>query len=242
MKSPRTRVYNILHALWCDIPADDNAFANNFIQAIATTDPSKGYRPELLRATLKRVTAMLHDALPDERRSRAAVNRIANVVMMAFDGYVIGRHLNPRRGLRPRHHPSVRRSAHLATSQAASQNVARRIIEHRSLLTSARCASGIIQMLAGIVARAKRLDQGFSCRPTNIRPRSRSPRSAPNIMTRSAPRPRRARHRDRLWRRPLSGASPSCRPTIRMATCSLRCMAAAGPTATRNGCCSWRRR
>ena len=97
MKSPRTRIYQILHALWCDIPADDNTFANNFIQAIATADPSKGYRPELLRATLKRVTAMLLHALPDKRESRAAVNRIANVVMMAFDGYVIGRHLNPRR-------------------------------------------------------------------------------------------------------------------------------------------------
>jgi AcrR family transcriptional regulator len=97
VKSPRTRVYKILHALWCDIPADDNAFANNFIQAIATTDPSKGYRPELLRATLQRVTAMLLDALPQNRKSRATVTRIANVVMMAFDGYVIGRHLNPRR-------------------------------------------------------------------------------------------------------------------------------------------------
>lgn len=97
VKSPRSRVYRILHTLWCDIPADDNAFANNFIQAIATTDPSKGYRPELLRMTLQRVTAMLMTALPEERKSRAAVIRIANVVMMAFDGYVIGRHLNPRR-------------------------------------------------------------------------------------------------------------------------------------------------
>ncbi len=98
VKSPRARVYRILHALWCDIPADDNAFANNFIQAIATTDPTKGYRPELLRATLERVTAMLLTSLPEERRGRAAIIRMANVVMMAFDGYVIGRHLNPLRG------------------------------------------------------------------------------------------------------------------------------------------------
>jgi AcrR family transcriptional regulator len=97
VKSPRTRAFKILHALWCEIPADDNAFANNFIQAIATTDPAGGYRPELLQTTLKRVTAMLLTCLPDHRNSRAAVGRIANVVMMAFDGYVIGRHLNPRR-------------------------------------------------------------------------------------------------------------------------------------------------
>ena len=97
IKSPRSRIYRILHTMWCDIPADDNAFANNFIQAIATTDPTRGYRPELLRATLHRVTAMLVTSLPEQRRGPAMVKRIANVVMMAFDGYVIGRHLNPRR-------------------------------------------------------------------------------------------------------------------------------------------------
>ncbi len=97
VRSQRKTLFKILHALWCEIPADDNAFANNFIQAIATTAPSEGYRPELLRATLDRVTGMLLTALPEARSSRAKAARIANVVMMAFDGYVIGRHLAPRR-------------------------------------------------------------------------------------------------------------------------------------------------
>ena len=97
VKSPRKKVYTILHTLWCEIPADDNAFANNFIQAIATTEPSEGYRPDLLRATLDRVVSMLMAALPNGRGSRQSFTRVANVIMMAFDGYVIGRHLNPRR-------------------------------------------------------------------------------------------------------------------------------------------------
>ncbi len=97
VRSQRKKLFKILHALWCEIPADDNAFANNFIQAIATTAPSEGYRPELLRATLDRVTGMLLTALPEARSSRAKAARIANVVMMAFDGYVIGRHLAPHR-------------------------------------------------------------------------------------------------------------------------------------------------
>lgn len=96
LKSPHARIYRVLHTLWCDLPAGDNAFANNFIQAIATTDPGKGYRPELLRSALARVTAILLDALPQERRNRATASRVANVALMAFDGYVIGRHLNPR--------------------------------------------------------------------------------------------------------------------------------------------------
>lgn len=97
LKSPRARVYRVLHTLWCDLPAQDNAFANNFIQAIATTDPASGYRPELLRFALERVTAILLDALPEDRKDRTTASRIANVAVMAYDGYVIGRHLNPRR-------------------------------------------------------------------------------------------------------------------------------------------------
>lgn len=96
LKSPRARVHRILRTLWRDIPAADNAFANNFIQAIATTEPAMGYRPDLLRAALQQVSAMLVDALPPDRRDRAAATRMANVVVMAFDGYVIGRHLNRR--------------------------------------------------------------------------------------------------------------------------------------------------
>jgi AcrR family transcriptional regulator len=97
VKSPRKKVYKILHTLWCEIPADDNAFANNFIQAIATTDPSEGYRPDLLRATMDRVVSMLTAALPNGSGRRQSFTRVADVIMMAFDGYVIGRHLNPRR-------------------------------------------------------------------------------------------------------------------------------------------------
>ncbi len=96
IKSPRSRVRYILRALWCDLPAQDNAFANNFIQAIATADPGTGYRPELLYATRQRVAAMLLGALSADRSSPATATRIANVVMMAFDGYVIGRHLRRR--------------------------------------------------------------------------------------------------------------------------------------------------
>jgi AcrR family transcriptional regulator len=95
--SKRRKLFKILHALWCEIPADDNAFANNFIQAIATTAPSEGYRPELLRATVSQLTAMLLTVLPTSRNSKPQAVRIANVVMMAFDGYVIGRHLAPHR-------------------------------------------------------------------------------------------------------------------------------------------------
>lgn len=96
-RSPRAKIYKILHALWCDIPSDDNAFAHNFVQAIATIDRSEGYRPELLKAALQRVQSMLLSALPEDRRRHMGGTRLANVVLMAFDGFVIVRHLNPGR-------------------------------------------------------------------------------------------------------------------------------------------------
>src|SRR5438445_13541344 len=33
MKSGQQRVSKLLHALWCEMPAEKNGFANNFIQA-----------------------------------------------------------------------------------------------------------------------------------------------------------------------------------------------------------------
>lgn len=97
VRSRRGKLFKIFHTLWCEIPADDNAFANNFIQAIATTAPSEGYRPELLRAVVNRLTRMLLLTLPENRKANTQAARIANVIMMAFDGYVIGRHLAPAR-------------------------------------------------------------------------------------------------------------------------------------------------
>jgi AcrR family transcriptional regulator len=95
MRSPRTKLCAILRTLWCEIPSEDNGFAHNFIQAIATIDASDGYRPELLRATLRRVQAMLAGAVPVKQHALLEGTRLADVIMMAFDGYVIVRHLNP---------------------------------------------------------------------------------------------------------------------------------------------------
>jgi AcrR family transcriptional regulator len=96
MRSPQRRVRRLVHALWCEIPSAKNAFANNFIQAIATASAEEGYRPELLRWVETRITDMLHEALPPARRD-VAQRAIARMLVMAFDGFVIARHLDPNR-------------------------------------------------------------------------------------------------------------------------------------------------
>jgi AcrR family transcriptional regulator len=95
LRTPQQRVFKLLHALWCEIPSEKNGFANNFIQAITTSDPKEGYRPELLKWFETRIAAMLGDALPAGRREVIAQARFTHLLAMAFDGFVIGNHLNP---------------------------------------------------------------------------------------------------------------------------------------------------
>lgn len=96
-RSPRMRLRCLLAALWRDIPAEENGFLNNIMQAISATKPSEGYRSTLVRWLEKRIAAMIVDALPPSRRSLVEKTRLAHVIIMAFDGYAIDRHLHPRR-------------------------------------------------------------------------------------------------------------------------------------------------
>jgi AcrR family transcriptional regulator len=96
IRSPRTRVRRLLAALWRDIPAEENGFLNNIMQAISSAKPSEGYRSTLVRWLEKRVAAMLLDALPPRRRAQFKQARIEHVLIMAFDGFAIHRHLHPK--------------------------------------------------------------------------------------------------------------------------------------------------
>ncbi len=94
-RTPQQRVFKLLHALWCEIPSEKNGFANNFIQAISTSDPREGYRPDLLKWFEATIAKMLRDSLPPARSALVAQSRFTHLLVMAFDGFVIGHHLNP---------------------------------------------------------------------------------------------------------------------------------------------------
>lgn len=96
LQSGRARLRRLLVALWREIPAEENGFLNNIMQAISSAGPAEGYRSTLVRWLEKRITAMIEDALPPSRRARIADVRIAHVVVMAFDGCAIDFHLHRR--------------------------------------------------------------------------------------------------------------------------------------------------
>jgi AcrR family transcriptional regulator len=122
MPEPRARIAAILHALWCEIPREDNGFANCFMEAISTLGPEDEYETTLLRWAETQIGATLRGCLPDA--DLVAPVRIARIALMAFDGFAIGRKLRP--GAECDHATIEQMTALLLQEPAASRRRARR--------------------------------------------------------------------------------------------------------------------
>ena len=88
------RLVKILSTLWRDIPAANNGFANNMMQALSTTTAREGYKPSLRFASEKRLAKLLAECLPNLEHHR--VRSLASILFMAFDGYILNFHLTER--------------------------------------------------------------------------------------------------------------------------------------------------
>lgn len=91
----RRRLRMLLAAIWREIPAERNGFANNVMQAASTSTRDEGYNPALLHWVEEKLAAMIRDALPPGRRDALGSVGFAHILMMAFDGFVINYHLRP---------------------------------------------------------------------------------------------------------------------------------------------------
>lgn len=87
---PRRRLERLLLALWRDLPRESNGFANNVMQAISTSAPDGEYSPELRQFFQQRVAGWV-------RRCTGGTgpqsDRIASVLLMAFDGFAMNARL-----------------------------------------------------------------------------------------------------------------------------------------------------
>ena len=81
--APLQRLRLILRTLWRDIPAEENGFVNNIVQALSTAGPGETYKPALLNYMEERIGAMIREALPSARRN--VVNK-ARLCALAGDG------------------------------------------------------------------------------------------------------------------------------------------------------------
>lgn len=89
------RLRSLLYALWRDIPADDNCFANNLMQAISNLEAEDEYSRDLLHECETRVSAMLRSCLPPGRQALTDDrNLLAHILYMAQDGLAISHKAN----------------------------------------------------------------------------------------------------------------------------------------------------
>jgi AcrR family transcriptional regulator len=97
--TPRERVRTILLGLWRDAPANNPKLANALIEALATDEPGGGKKDTLLRDAEVRLTDMLRAAMPASRHAMLDGDLIANLLLLAYDGFVVNRHLGDLRDL-----------------------------------------------------------------------------------------------------------------------------------------------
>jgi AcrR family transcriptional regulator len=92
----REKLKAIVLGLWRDTPIANPGLANSLMEALATTDQAKGKPEPLLLWAEQRLARMLKKALPRSRR-RYSDALVGNLLLMAYDGYVINRRLGDLR-------------------------------------------------------------------------------------------------------------------------------------------------
>ena len=96
LDDPGRKLRLLLTTLWRDMPAEKNGFVNNIMQAISSATPRDRYKPHLLKWMEEHLDRMLRMALPMKRQRELRNARLAHLLVMAFNGYIIYHHINPR--------------------------------------------------------------------------------------------------------------------------------------------------
>lgn len=90
---PEARLRFILRTLWADIPAEDNCFANNLMQALSSASAEEGYSRDLLVWAEDKLSELIAGSLPAERQFLVRNASVAHILFMAFDGFAMNRNL-----------------------------------------------------------------------------------------------------------------------------------------------------
>lgn len=91
---PRERLRAILLGFWRDIPTQNIGLANSLMEALSSADPTAGKPSPLLKKTEARLQSMIGSCVADAGVSRPNLDALPNLLIMAYDGFVINRRLN----------------------------------------------------------------------------------------------------------------------------------------------------
>ena len=89
MRSPARRLRCLFEFLWRELPAFEQGFANNVIQAIALATPEDGYRPGLIAWMEQEIERMLLESLAEDRHGLVRGTELVHMIVMATDGYIM---------------------------------------------------------------------------------------------------------------------------------------------------------
>jgi AcrR family transcriptional regulator len=95
IKNPKARLRHAVTAIWRDIPAANNGFTTNIMQAISAGSREQGYESSLIKWTESRIAQMMKRTLADVGVSPLDFEQLAHIMFMAFDGFSINFHINP---------------------------------------------------------------------------------------------------------------------------------------------------
>lgn len=97
IEEPEDKVQLILETIWLKLPSEDNGFANNLMQAVSTADKAEKYRSDLLLRCEAMLTELLRKSVPESRAGIVENGRLAHILLMAFDGFVVRHNLRATR-------------------------------------------------------------------------------------------------------------------------------------------------
>jgi AcrR family transcriptional regulator len=92
---PERRLRHVLTVLWRDIPAMNNGFSTNIMQALSAATRDEGYESRAIRWAEGKISGMIKRALLLADAPPIDSARLAHVLFMAFDGFSLNFHLNP---------------------------------------------------------------------------------------------------------------------------------------------------
>ena len=95
----RAKMRTLLLGLWQDIPKENPGLANSLMEALATAEPGSGKQDRLIHDFEAQISRILATALPESRSHLAGRGLISNLIVMAYDGFVINRRIGDLRDL-----------------------------------------------------------------------------------------------------------------------------------------------
>jgi AcrR family transcriptional regulator len=89
------RLRLIIAALWRDLPTEDGGMAVSLMQALSSARPDDHYDPSLIKWAEDKIAHLLGTCVPPDRDlPPAALQEVAHVLFMAFDGFTINQRLH----------------------------------------------------------------------------------------------------------------------------------------------------